>query len=136
MGEILKRTIYIIIMALLIINITTNVFATNDTVSMSSIFSAADNFVAEGEKNQEGTINMDEMKASINIIYGVFIGIGALLATVVGMFLGIKLMMASSAEEKAQYKKNLVVYFVGCFVIFGAVGIWRLAINIIQSINS
>ena len=44
---------------------------------------------------------------------GTFISVGAL------MIIGIKYMMGS-AEEKASYKKTMIPYTIGCFVLFGA----------------
>lgn len=35
----------------------------------------------------------------------------------------------SSAEGKAKVSETLVAYIAGCFVVFGAFGIWRFAVN-------
>ena len=42
--------------------------------------------------------------------------------------------MISSAEEKAEVKKMLIPYIVGCIVVFGGFGIWKLVVNILQGI--
>ena len=44
---------------------------------------------------------------------GTYIAVGAL------MIIGIKYMMGS-VEEKATYKKSMIPYFIGCFILFGA----------------
>ena len=48
-----------------------------------------------------------------------------------GGIIGIKLMI-SSASEKAEAKKLLVPYVVGCVVVFGGFGIWKLVVTILQ----
>ena len=40
--------------------------------------------------------------------------------------------MISSVEEQAKIKELLVPYVAGCIVIFGAFGIWKLAVNIFK----
>ena len=42
--------------------------------------------------------------------------------------------MTGSASEKAQVKETLIPYVVGCVVVFGAFGIWKLVINIFNQI--
>ena len=38
--------------------------------------------------------------------------------------------MWGSVEEQTKAKEALIPYVVGCFVIFGAFGIWKLAVTI------
>ena len=40
--------------------------------------------------------------------------------------------VTGSLGEKADVKKNLIVYLVGCVIIFGAFGIWRLLLQLLQ----
>ncbi len=42
--------------------------------------------------------------------------------------------MTSSIEEKAEAKKLLVPYVVGCVMVFGGFAIWKLVVTILQSI--
>ena len=42
--------------------------------------------------------------------------------------------MAGSVEQKAKVKDSLVPYIVGCTVIFGAFGIWKLVVTILRGI--
>ena len=53
---------------------------------------------------------------------------------IIGTVLGIKFMVAS-AEDKAEVKKALVPYIIGCAVIFGAFTIWNIAVNIGQDVT-
>ena len=42
--------------------------------------------------------------------------------------------MTGSVEQQADVKKLLVPYIAGCVVVFGAFGIWKIAVTIIASI--
>lgn len=55
----------------------------------------------------------------------------SVLAVIILIVLGIKYMMGS-AEEKAEYKKTLLPYFIGALFVFGA----GLVTNIIFSIST
>lgn len=131
----MKKIISIImIFTIFIFNLSTFSCAASDSLSsLEDIFTKGDEFIQAGERNQTGTINTQGMQEGINLMYNIFVGAGAILATIIGMCLGIKLMMSSSSEEKAQYKKALVVYCVGCFVVFAAVGIWSLVVSTIDA---
>ena len=59
--------------------------------------------------------------------------LGIIIAILVGMFLGIKYMMGS-IEEKAELKETLIAYVVGCIVIFGAFGIWKLVAELFSEV--
>ena len=51
-----------------------------------------------------------------------------IITVVVGVILGIIYMMAS-AVDKAKVKETIIPYLIGSVVIFGAFGIWKIAIN-------
>lgn len=57
---------------------------------------------------------------------------GIIISVGVGMILGIKLVF-SSVEEKADYKEKLMPYIIGCFVTFGAFGIWKVVLVLLQN---
>lgn len=54
-----------------------------------------------------------------NVLVTVITTIGVVASVVVLIILGIKYMLGS-AEEKAQYKKSMMPYLVGSFVVFSA----------------
>ena len=43
--------------------------------------------------------------------------------------MGIKFMIGS-VEEKAEIKAALVPFVIGCIVVFGAFGIWKIVVTI------
>lgn len=61
----------------------------------------------------------------INIIATV----GSIISVVMLVILGIKYMMGST-EEKAEYKKSLLPYFIGAVILFGASTIAGIIYNI------
>ena len=115
------------------------VYAAEDT--LSDIFSDGDKFLeAENNKNNNGILSDQEMQKAqdqINdassIIYNVLFGIGMVVAVVVGSILGIQFMI-STVDEKAEIKKTLIVYVVGCVILFGAFGIWKIVVNLLKDV--
>ena len=47
--------------------------------------------------------------------------------------LGIQFMVGS-VDQKAKVKDSLIPYIVGCFVIFGAFGIWKIVLTILENV--
>ena len=82
----------------------------DNSISLSGIISAGGDFIADGEGQQDDTFDM-------------------------GAVIGIKFMMSSSSDERAQYKKTIIVYVVGVVVIFGAFGIWKIIINMMNEVQ-
>ena len=66
-------------------------------------------------------------------MYGILLAIGVVIAVIIGTILGVKLMVAP-IEERVEAKKLLVPYVVGCIVVFGAFGTWKLIVTIMQGL--
>lgn len=79
------------------------------------------------------TVNDVKLKEASNSIYNLLSSIGMIVCVIVGIILGITFMMAS-AEDKAKVKEALIPYIVGCIVVFGAFGIWKIVINTFNGI--
>ncbi|MGN1297328.1 MAG: pilin [Clostridia bacterium] len=79
------------------------------------------------------TVDDDKLKDASDSIYNLLSSIGMIISVVVGIVLGITFMMAS-AEDKAKVKEALIPYIVGCVVVFGAFGIWKIIINTFSGI--
>ena len=41
--------------------------------------------------------------------------------------------MAEEHAKAAQVKENLIPYVIGCVIIFGAFGIWKIVLTVLQS---
>ena len=68
------------------------------------------------------------------IIVGVVQTVGTIVAVVVVAVLGIKY-MTGSTEEKAEYKKTMLPYFVGAIVLFLGVTIVRVIYSFATRVN-
>ncbi|MCI8759948.1 MAG: hypothetical protein HFJ34_02290 [Clostridia bacterium] len=100
--------------------------ANKDTVD--DTMQGAQDFLKEGQNNQ---INEPELKKMSDFLFNLLLAIAMVVAVIVGMVIGIQFMVVS-VEEKAKVKESLLPYFVGCGVVFGAFGIWKLAVTILS----
>ena len=91
----------------------------------------ARNFLEAADETAK--LNGDKLESASNDIYNLLSSIGMIIAVVVGIILGITYMIAGS-EEKAKVKESLMPYIIGCIVIFGAFGIWKLVISTFKGI--
>ena len=85
------------------------------------------------DSSKSDSIDSKSLQDFSSTIYNIALQIGIGVAVVVGLALGIQFMLAG-VDGKADVKKVLIVYVVGCVVIFGAFGIWKLVIDILQQI--
>lgn len=99
--------------------------------TVSEIINEAQDFVQGGT---DGKVSGDNLKAASNSLYNILLTIGIFLAVAIGMYLGIKFMIAS-AEDKAKVKESLVPYIVGCVVIFGGFIIWKFTVQLLAEIE-
>lgn len=97
--------------------------------TLEDMVSDGDSFVKQGEAQYDEK----ELSKTSSVIYNILLTVGVFTSVIIGAILGIKLMI-SSAEEKAEVKKMLIPYIVGCIVVFGGFGIWKLVVNILQGI--
>lgn len=97
---------------------------------LQDIMNRAEDFVNNGE-NGGNVINNDALKEGSNTLYNVLLVIGIAVAFIWGIVLGIQF-VTGSLGEKADVKKNLIVYVIGCIIIFEAFGIWRLLLQLLQ----
>lgn len=97
---------------------------------LQDIMNRAEGFVKNGE-NGGNVINNDALKEGSNTLYNVLLVIGIAVAFIWGIVLGIQF-VTGSLGEKADVKKNLIVYVIGCIIIFGAFGIWKLLLQLLQ----
>lgn len=93
------------------------------------VMSGAEKFLQAGSSNT--AIDEAKLKKTSDFIFEFLVGIALVTAVIIGMIIGIKFMTAG-VDEKAKLKELLVPYFAGCVVVFGAFGIWKLAVNILS----
>ena len=97
---------------------------------LQDIMNRAEGFVNNGE-NGGNVINNDALREGSNTLYNVLLVIGIAVAFIWGIVLGIQF-ITGSLGEKADVKKNLIVYIIGCIIIFGAFGILKLLLQLLQ----
>ena len=76
-----------------------------------------------------------EITDKVSIVLTVITNIGMVLAVLMSAILGIKYMLGS-VEEKADYKKDMIPYLVGSFLLFGICTIVKVLQQFGESINN
>ena len=66
-------------------------------------------------------------------IYNILLAIGTVIAVIIGAILGIQFMVGSM-DDKAKVKESLIPFVIGCVIIFGAFGIWKIVATILQDV--
>lgn len=132
-NKVLKVMIKIILLMLIIQTIYTS---KTEALSLDGIFKAGDNFINEGktESQKNEAINYEEFRLTMNNIGSVLTTLGIVLAVIIGGILGIQIMWGS-IEQQVKAKEMIMPYVVGCIVIFGAFGIWKLAVTIFSQLQ-
>ena len=102
MNKKIQKLAYILVIAVAIVSIATNVFAE----------------IRPGELNATDPNSTKIVEVGQDII-GILRTVGVVLSVIVLIILGIKYMMGS-AEEKSEYKKTFIPYIVGAALIFAA----------------
>ena len=105
--------------------------------SISQAANGIDDIIKSGDEFINGgniLINKQKLDEKQSFIFNSLLSVGVVLTVVIGGFLGIKFMLAS-AEDKAEIKQMLIPYVVGCIVVYGAFGIWKLIITILDQMT-
>ena len=99
--------------------------------SVKDAISGADSFLDKGKS--ETIINMNSLKKVSNNVFNILFVIGVSVSVVVIAIIGTKTLFGS-IEEKSHYKEMLIPFVVGAVVVFGAYGIWKAVITILNKI--
>ena len=129
MKTIIEKIICILIILIVLFSINTKVYA------WSQVFSDAQNFIATGENSNEANINAAGVQELSSYLYNILLSAGVVIAVIIATVLGIQF-MTSSAEGQAKVKEALIPFVVGCIVVFGGFGIWKVGITIGQKLES
>ena len=96
--------------------------------SLSDVISGGDSFIDAG-KDGSAKIDKGSLQNASSSIYNILLICGVIIAVLIGSIMGIKFMIGS-VEEKAEIKAALVPFAIGCIVVFGAFGIWKIVVTI------
>lgn len=131
-GDIMKKIICIfLLLCFCIIPIQSLAAKTNSTPD--EVINEANSFTDKGNSGS-GTFNGTILSSASSTIYNILLAIATIAAVIIGAILGIQFMLAS-AEDKAKVKESLLPFVVGCVVVFGSFGIWKLVVTFGQSIT-
>lgn len=117
------KILTIILTIVMLVMTTTSVFAKDGDTSEITL--------TPDQVRTSATAASEEMQNFGGKILGVLTTAGIILSVVILIVLGIKYMLGS-AEEKAEYKKTLMPYFIGAVLIFGASTIANIAYNFLK----
>lgn len=104
----------------------------SNAFSLDSIINSGKQFLQDGQANSDNILsgeNEQNLKDMTGQIYNILFGIGVGLSVIIGAILGIKY-MTGTIEDQAKIKETLIPYIIGCIVVFGAFGIWKIVITI------
>ena len=124
MNTVIKRSIILVLLiAILLVTFAPYVQA--------GILSDAQTWINKGQgAHSEIT---PKAKEEVNKISGLLFGIGSLIAIIATIMLGIKYLLVSSSDSKAEVKKKALIVLVGVILLFGSVTIWRVLVDILSS---
>lgn len=102
-------------------------------LALSGIISDAKGWRDRGQQASETALNTSKIETASSQIYNILLGVAVIAAVGVGAFLGIQFMTAG-VDKRVEVKEALIPYIAGCVVVFGAFGIWKLAVNLISGV--
>ena len=123
------------ILAIILIIVINVIFLNINVVQadgMADVITGGDSFLEAGQ----GNIAIDEEKVPdiSSSLYNILLILGICSAVIIAAILGIQFMLGS-VEEKAKVKDSLIPVVVGCVVVFGAFGIWKMFVEIGNSVS-
>ena len=124
----MKFKVLLIIILIVVINISFLSINKVQADGLSDVIKGGDKFLEAG-KDQEISIDKTELQNASKTVYNILLLAGMCIAVIISGILGIQFMIGST-EEKAQIKESMVPFIIGCIVVFGAFGIWKIFITI------
>ena len=120
---------FIILTLFILFILSSRVFAIGD------LLNEAEGFVSDGKTNAEDgyTIDTTKVDEGSEIIFNAFFAAGTVVAIIVGAILGIQFMTAG-IDKKVEVKQTLFPYIVSCVIMFGAFGIWKTVVIIMNNV--
>ena len=126
----MKKVVVIFVIFMIIIAIFGVVNYTYGADYVEDIMQDGNNFLSKGGTSLVGS---DKLGPFSQDMFGTVFSIGVAVAVIVGIVLGVQYIF-SSVEQKAKSKQNLIAYVIGCGVLFGAFGIWRIIVKIFNNL--
>ena len=129
MKSIVIKICVMLAILILLFSINAKVFAWSD------IIQDGQSFLSSADDTSTKQINQDNLKTLSGFLYNVLLSAGVVIAVIVAVVLGIQFMIGG-AEGQAKVKEMLIPFVVGCVIVFGGFGIWKLALTIGNKVDS
>lgn len=129
MKRILIKIIFILMLLTIIFSVTTEV------KGWSQIIKDGKDFIQAGEQSGEAQIDSRALQDLSGYLYNILLAAGVIVAVIVATVLGIQFMIGG-AEGQAKVKEMLVPFIVGCIIVFGGFGLWKIAVTIGNSLEN
>lgn len=107
-------------------------------IMMIMILSVTVNAASSGQdpsKYTGGGASVEGLESIGNQVIQIVSTVGSIASVIVLIVLGLKYMMGS-AEEKAEYKKTLMPYFIGAAMVFAASSIAAIVFSVTSNLAS
>ena len=127
MKSVLEKVVLMLIILILLFSINTEVFA------WSEIIKDGQNFLSQADDSKVN-IDTDGLKVVSGYLYNILLAAGVVIAVIVATVLGVQFMMGG-AEGQAKVKEMLLPFIVGCIIVFGGFGFWKIAITVGQKLE-
>ena len=101
-----------------------------DNITIEDVTGGAKNFIQSGT-SQNNPLDITGVQNVTDVLYNILLAVGIIVAVIVGLLIGIKY-MTGSVVQKSETKQLLLPYIVGCVVIFGAFGIWKIVVELLN----
>lgn len=129
MKYIISVSLKIIIITVAIIFLISILF--NYSYATDKVIQGAENFLGTGTGS---TLKPANIKKASDTVYNALLAVGTIIVVIVGAVLGIQFILGST-EEKAKIKESLIPFIIGSVIIFGAFGIWKIAVTVFSEID-
>ena len=100
-------------------------------LSTGSLVNKAKTFVGNGQAGI-GNVNTSVITSGVTSIASILVTIGAFILVILTIILGIQY-MTSPPQRQAALRSQMIGLLWAYVVVFGAYGIWNIAVNIVQT---
>ena len=129
-----NKSIKIILILIVILNMIAINSNADTNFGLSSIIDKGKNFI-DASNGETSGFSKKEIKGLSDSIYNILLFIAVVVSVIVITILGIKYIIGS-VETKAEIKDTMVPFIVGCVVVFGSFGIWKIVVTILNGLSA
>lgn len=130
--KVTKKILMIIMFAVILLNLVPEQCM---AISVTDILQGANSFLDYGKQNGNNLVQDSDIEGFTVPLANILTAAGTVILVGAFIVLGIKYMFATP-EEAAKLKQQLIGLCVAGAVIFGAVLIWRIAYEIMESVET